>query len=78
MVSGPPTLLVGTFSTQCSECGRGASWHDETHERCLGYGDQPPGCGVRWTHITSTYLSAGIDEHLASERPDLILIPVGA
>lgn len=52
------TLLVGTNSTKCNNCGKGVLPDAKTHETVVGYGVEPgntDGCGVEFTHIISTY-----------------------
>lgn len=62
------TLHVGGWSSRCGACGKSCDPHSETHDVVLGYGPErgSPGCGARWTQVSSDY---GMD--LSDFRPDL-------
>ncbi len=66
-----PTLIVDSWSSECSECGKSCDLSSTTHDVILGYGSKngSPGCGVRWTHVVSNY-----GQDLSDLRPDLIQI----
>ncbi len=74
------TLLVGRSNTDCRACNRGASPDQITHDTIYEYSPDTgkPGCGVKFTHIYSTYVYWTVDGVDAGEqwcrtkRPDLI------
>lgn len=71
------TIWVGSWSSKCGNCGKQVLPHEKNHEKVSGYGPEEPGCGTRFTHITSEYVGVpGIDKIVAEMRPDLTLIPV--
>ena len=73
----PATLIVSGTSSKCGVCGKGADPHEERHITVLGWGGQEKnGCGVRWTHITTSYIGGGIEDATKEMRPDLIFVPV--
>lgn len=69
------TLIIGTWSSKCENCGKSCDPHEKTHETCLGWSEKEraqKGCGVTYTHVTTYYT------HLLKTaqrmRPDLIFI----
>lgn len=64
-------LIVGGWQSTCGNCGQGANPQDKRHYKCYGYGKQPKGCGVKWTHITSSYVGLNMRERTLRMRPDL-------
>lgn len=70
------TLIIGRFSSECNNCGRQVLPDSETHEEISGWGGPAPGCGVRFTHVTTEYVGTGIDEASMAMRPDLTWIPI--
>jgi hypothetical protein len=66
-------LIVGTFSSRCGACGRGAFPSDETHDRLAGYGcaGEATDCGVRWRFVTTDYAGPHMEEATRNLRPDL-------
>lgn len=66
---GRHTLIVGTWSSKCGNCGRGCDPSEKSHETLLGHGVEPGerGCGVIFEYISSEY--TGLD--LTGCRPDL-------
>jgi hypothetical protein len=72
-------LSIGTFSSECLACGKGADLNEESHETAMGYGVKPgtKGCGKKYTHVTSMYSHLG--SYTKALRPDLEWIdPMGA
>lgn len=69
------TLLVGRNQSKCGRCGLGADPRETTHDTVLAYSseEQPPGCGVEWTHIAATYVNGDGSEEgeVKDMRPDL-------
>lgn len=74
----PGTLLVGTYSSACNNCWRGASTESKTHERAISYGYDEPGCGIEFTHIKSTYVGEQMAKATRDLRPDLEFIETKA
>lgn len=69
------TLIVGSSSTQCSNCHRETLPTWKTHERVSGYGDWPRACGAVFTAITSCYhMTPELRVRLAEMRPDLPIV----
>lgn len=71
--SGLPdaTLLIGSWSSSCNNCGSQVLPDHETHDEISGYGPAGrPGCGIRFTHIASEY-GPIFDKVSKSMRPDL-------
>ena len=67
------TLNIGTWSSKCEECGKGADPSEKTHDTILGYGAKNEvGCGVEWTHVTTGY--AGNEKLVGLMRPDLTCV----
>lgn len=69
-------LHVGTWSSRCGVCGRGAFPNEKTHAKEAGYSkNRGSGCGAEWTHIASDYCLNGEEKKICEEmRPDLIYI----
>lgn len=73
------TLLIGSWNTQCNNCGRDCDPHELKHETNLGYDDEirkQPGCGIKFTHYVSTYYGEAITESVKRIRPDLEYIDI--
>lgn len=69
-----PLLIINRSASECAECCKGADPHEEQHDTVLSWSrNPPPGCGARWTHVTSMYM--GQDEVTAAMRPDLVFVP---
>lgn len=71
------TLLVGSSSTECNNCGKGANPHDKTHDLQYFYGPESgklPGCGIEWKFITPTYMGEVANRAVREMRPDLQFI----
>ena len=75
-------LLIGSWSSECSACRRGAKPSEKEHTTALGYfakailddPDHPArkGCGARFVAVTSVYRhDEGIIEAVKQMRPDL-------
>lgn len=49
-----------------------------THDKVAGYGGGQPGCGCKWTHVTTDYVdsSGRVEAATRAKRPDLVYIPV--
>jgi hypothetical protein len=62
------TILVGSFSSHCNNCGKDTSPHEKTHAKVIGY-VPGEGCGVEFTHVASEYM--GQEETVKAMRPDL-------
>lgn len=64
-------LDIGTWSSKCLACGKGADPAEECHDRRLGYRSKvgEKGCGKKFTHVTTDYLHAV--DLVKSMRPDL-------
>lgn len=64
------TLHIGGISSSCGFCHRGVNPYAEKHNTILGYGKDSgtPGCGIRFTEVTSTY---GHKKAVQEMRPDL-------
>jgi hypothetical protein len=68
----PATLLVNPSDSRCGTCGRPALPREATHKTAPGYGGPEPGCGARWTHLSSDYGGGdGLHEAARALRPDL-------
>lgn len=67
------TLLVGSYSSYCNNCGLSANPSEKTHSILLGYGptNGDPGCGIEWTHVFSEYAGTEAEEATKEMRPDL-------
>ncbi len=67
------TIVVGTWSSHCSECGKSAMPDQTVHDKVYGY-TPGPGCGAAFTHIATNYIMPGNNfaEWAAAHRPDLI------
>jgi hypothetical protein len=63
------TLVINRFDSQCGACGGAADPYEDIHKRPMGY-MRRPGCGARYTHVTSGY--PDLMEGAARMRPDLI------
>ena len=74
-MTAPETLIVGSWSSHCGNCGKAANPQSETHDVVLGYGPEngTPGCGVRWTQVESEY-----GQDLSQFRPDLVQVGLRA
>ncbi len=68
---GKHTLFINTWSSTCGNCGEGADPEERTHITCLGYGEQPPGCGVEWKYVSTNYSGLNMENRLKRMRPDL-------
>lgn len=76
-------LQIGTTSSSCSACNRGADPYEKTHETALGYfessildnPDAPErkGCGARYVKVASLYMGLYMEENIKRMRPDLPL-----
>lgn len=71
-----PILLIGSSSSDCGMCGKGANPYAKTHDRIMAYGPNngEPGCGVEWTQVTSFYY--GVEDIVKQMRPDLEYVTV--
>lgn len=69
------TVLVGSWSSHCNNCGKPCSYTSKTHDVILGYGEEngSPGCGIEWKFIFSEY-GPSMEHVLVEDRPDLELI----
>jgi len=65
------TLIVGSFSSKCGACGKGADPNETHHNTVLGYGPKQDGCGALFTELDCSYIGAGIQEATKRLRPDL-------
>ena len=74
--SATATLIVSGSYSNCGYCGAHAFPNQETHETVAGYGPQLPGCGARFTAITSDriHIDEGLRQRLAEMRPDLPIV----
>lgn len=71
-------LIIDNWSSRCGACGKGAFPEDTHHIRAAGYTVKQPnteGCGKKFTHVTSYYVSTQRDirAELEKQRPDLIV-----
>ena len=73
-VLNEPVLLIGSSSSDCGMCGKGADPYAKRHLKTMGYGPQGPGCGVEWVMVSTTYHAPGIKEAIKAMRPDLTLV----
>jgi hypothetical protein len=66
-------LIVGTDSSKCGACGRGAFPTDKQHTTLAGYRDagKPSDCGVVWRYVTSDYAGQHMEDACRGMRPDL-------
>ncbi len=48
------TVIMGGWSSTCNNCGLQTVNFVE-HDEVSGYGPRRPGCGIKFTHITSLY-----------------------
>lgn len=67
-------IEVDSWFSRCCSCGEQVLPHEETHAQVSGYGPKKPGCGVRFTHITPTFIYPGIENIVRDMRPDLIYV----
>lgn len=68
--AGPRVVLtINRFDSRCGSCRKSCDPYEEVHERPCGY-DQHPGCGARYTHLSSDYADLG--PRCREMRPDLI------
>ena len=65
------TLIIDRWSSDCGSCGRGADLSETHHFTCLGYGDQPPGCGAEYLYLSSHYMGEEQERVCRELRPDL-------
>ncbi|GEM_PF-6605155 len=72
-----PTLHINLSNSRCGNCGEGADPTSKTHDKCLGYGDQPKGCGIEWKYVTTDYSGGDIEKRIKEMRPDLEFISNG-
>lgn len=74
--SATATLVVSGSYSNCGFCGGHAFPDQETHETVAGYGPPLPGCGARFTAITSDriHIDEGLRQRLAEMRPDLPVV----
>lgn len=73
----PGTLIVGRSSSSCNNCGQGVCHWEIVlkHDECCGYGEQPPGCGIQFTHVFSSYFG-NAQQVVREGRPDLEFISI--
>lgn len=68
-------LVINNVSSRCGHCGHACDPREKEHTKILGYPDAPmtgkPGCGVRWTRVTSDYAGSQIQQAIQDMRPDL-------
>lgn len=66
-------LVIGSWSSACGKCNGSADPYDDGHNTMLGYGDSNgrPGCGEKWTAVTSAYGDKGAIDATKRMRPDL-------
>ncbi|MFF7096395.1 hypothetical protein ACFY9A_28970 [Streptomyces rubradiris] len=74
MTEGTAVLLVDSYSTKCSKCGKGTRIKDTHHTRLMpGWGTPDPRdrpCGARFVAISTRRLEYTV-EFLNELRPDL-------
>lgn len=68
---GRAVLIINRSDSKCGVCGGNALPDQQTHETCPDWRETKPGCGVRWTHLSSYYVGM---ESVKGMRPDLIWI----
>lgn len=71
------TLIIDRWYSRCNNCGFDCDPYEKEHLTNLGYDEEirkTPGCGVKWTHITSGYIGFGVENSIMAMRPDLIFI----
>lgn len=68
---GKKTLFIDSWRSECGNCGMGAAPEEVIHETCLGYGEQPKGCGVKWEYVSTNYRGLNMRNRLKAIRPDL-------
>ena len=65
-------LVIDHSWSYCGRCGRGARPSEKTHATLAGYGnDKGPGCGFRWTKVTTAYAGPEMERAVRDLRPDL-------
>lgn len=71
-------LIINLSSSKCATCGKEAFPDTVTHDKVAGYGGGQPGCGCKWTHVTTDYVdsSGRVEAATRAKRPDLVYIPV--
>lgn len=79
MNNTPTTLVVSRSYSSCAACRQQTLPSATIHDIISGWGGGDPGCGARFTAITSDYGSAdGMDAYmraiLAEMRPDLPIV----
>lgn len=68
----PKTVVIGTFSSYCADCGKSCNPNSRTHDVILGYMENgSSGCGVAWENVTSEYIGPDVVAAVRAMRPDL-------
>jgi hypothetical protein len=72
------TILVGSSSSRCNNCGAETLVSGvEKHIDVSGYkATKNAGCGIKFTHIFSTYTGEAAARACKEMRPDLEFIPI--
>jgi hypothetical protein len=69
-------LYIDQSYSYCGACGKGCMPHEKTHRTMAGYQDHgKPGCGAKYTHLSTHYLGGKIKVAAQNIRPDLPWYP---
>lgn len=58
------TIEIGSWSSKCLNCGKGADPSETGHYRELGYSTPPntAGCGEKWDEVSISYVYENMEE----------------
>lgn len=72
------TLIVSRSYSTCGTCRRQTLPDAETHDTVSGYGGGQPGCGARFTAVTSDQADEYSKRQCTALRPDLPVVDYGS